>query len=235
MLLIDLAAGVVGGDTAALVGATVLNWLAALLFAQGQANDGSSLAHTRRRVFIVVDEFQSIPGADYAQMLSELAKYGAQLMLGTQSLGVLEEKNRLLRKSWLDNTHTLFTFRSGSDDARSLADELSIGEPDRLTVTASDIVGLPDYTCYVRSRDTAHGQQVFRLHTRRADAGSPQSFQCIVTQSRQRYGRAAQQVDAWLALARKHRATPDLFGAAGRKPAASGVTESGAMRWRGRG
>jgi len=220
VLLIDLAAGAVGSDTAALVGATLLNWLAALLFAQGQANvGGASASVQRRRVFIVVDEFQSIPGADYAQMLSEFAKYGAQLMLGTQSLGVLEEKNRLLRKSWLDNTHTLFAFRSGSDDARTLADELSIGELDPLTVTSSDIVGLPDYTCYVRSRDTEHGQQVFRLHTRRADAGSEHTYQDVAAQSRERYGRDAKQVDTWLALARKYRGQPDLFGdSTGRKP-----------------
>ena len=42
-----------------------------------------------RRVLIVIDEFQSIPGADYAFMLSELAKYGAQLCMGTQSLRLL--------------------------------------------------------------------------------------------------------------------------------------------------
>jgi hypothetical protein len=34
------------------------------------------------------------------------------------------------------------------DDAETLACDLSVGDADRLTITASDIVDLPDFACY---------------------------------------------------------------------------------------
>lgn len=161
ILLIDLAAGVVGQDTAALIGSTLMNWIASLLFARQQTVDDGRPPAPPRKVLIVIDEFQSLPGVDYAFMLSELGKYGAQLMMGTQSLGFLEQINAKTRTAWLDNTNTLFVFHCGGDDARTLAAELSITDYNPLTLSQSDIVGLPDYTCYVRSRDGMGGNRSF--------------------------------------------------------------------------
>jgi hypothetical protein len=207
VLLVDLSAGIVGKDTAALIGSTLLNTLATLLFAQARQTD----RRRRRDVFIVVDEFQSIPGADFETMLGELAKYGARIMLGTQSLGVLAETNRKLRPAWLDNTSTLFVFRCGAQDAEVMAAELATGAEDRMTVTAGDIVGLPDFTCYVRTR-TAHRQvKVFSTTTRKMDAGSAEVLEAVCERSRTVHGRDAAAVDAWLAEARKDHGTPDLL------------------------
>ena len=214
VLIVDLAAGVIGQENAALIGSAVLNWLAAMIFAR---NDDAAqkpgrktiddMTHesrlssrlrsraVRRRIFLVVDEFQSIPGADYAFMLSELAKYGVQLCLGTQSLGVLDVLSERTRRAWLDNTSALFVFRSGADDAEVLARELSVGEPDRLTVTASDIVGLPDYACFARLRGMP---MPFRVETRKVEDGDEAMFERIAAASREKYGRAASEVDAWL-------------------------------------
>jgi len=36
-------------------------------------------------VTLVVDEFHTLPGADYEQVLGELAKYGANVMLASQT------------------------------------------------------------------------------------------------------------------------------------------------------
>ncbi len=136
ILLIDLAAGTVGSDTAALVG-----------------------------------EFQSIPGADYAQLLSELAKYGAQLCLGTQSLEALavSEAGRRTRAAWLANVNALFVFRCGAEDAEVMARELCVGEVDRLTVAAADVVGLADYACFARVRDGGGVPRVFGVKTRKSE------------------------------------------------------------------
>jgi hypothetical protein len=200
VLIVDLAAGVIGQENAALIGSAVLNWLAALIFARDD-----NAAPKPRRILLVVDEFQSIPGADYAFMLSELAKYGVQLCLGTQSLGVLDKLNEKTRHAWLSNTSALFVFRSGADDAEMLAHELSVGDADRLTVTASDIVGLPDYACFVRVKDIA---MPFRVETRKADEGDADTFARIAEASRQKHGRAAAEVDAWLHLAAECQGEP---------------------------
>lgn len=199
ILLVDLAAGVIGSETAALIGSTLLNWLASTLFALQEIQGKDR----KRRVFIVVDEFQSLPGANYTMILSELAKYGAQLVLGTQSLHYLMEVSAKTHASWLANTSALFVFRSGADDARQLAAELSIADEDRLTVTPADIVGLSDYSCFVRVQDDRRTPHVFRVDTRRVDEGNDMTFSRIRAQSREKYGRDASEVDKWVYRASK--------------------------------
>jgi hypothetical protein len=195
VLIVDLAAGVVGQDTAALVGATVLNWLAAAIFARAERPGARP-----RRVFIAVDEFQAVPGADYVTYLSELAKYGAQLCLGTQSLRFLDQVNKRARAAWLDNTNALFVFRAGADDAGALAEELNTSARDPQGVRAEDIVGLPDYACFARVRD--RGQPVvFRVETAAAPPGNPARLNALIAESRRRSGRPADDVERWLSAA----------------------------------
>lgn len=207
VLLLDLAAGAVGPETSALIGSTILNWVASILFAQADAK-------TRRHVFIVVDEFQSIPGADYAFMLSELAKYGAQLVMGTQSLDLLRRMNPKTAVAWLNNTSALFAFRSGAEDADVLARELTLGDENRLTVAPGDIVGLPDFACYARVQDEQRQPQVFRIDTRKVDDGDGEALTAIIEASRRTHGRNAREVDAWLTQASARRGRPDLHRAA---------------------
>ena len=211
ILIVDLAAGVIGQETAALIGSALINWVASIIFARQEnrplstddRTDGGRLACPElvegspvgRRIFLVIDEFQSIPGADYAFMLSELGKYGVQLCLGTQSLGLLDAVNEKTRRAWLDNTSSLFVFRSGADDARTLANELSIGDEDQLTITPSDIVGLPDYSCFARLRGVA---APFRIDTRKVEDGDATTLARIQARSREVHGRDARWVDAWL-------------------------------------
>lgn len=212
ILLVDLAAGVIGQETAALIGATLLNWLASILFAQQDTpNSGSG---KRRRIYVIVDEFQSIPGAAYTFMLSELAKFGARLMLGTQSLAYLAQMDVKTRAAWLANTSTLFVFRCGAEDAADLAPELGVGDEDRLTVTPSDIVGLPDFACFVRAHGRSREPYVFRAETRKVDYGSDETLERIRAHSRAAYGRDMRQVDEWLKMASDWQGEPNLVAAA---------------------
>jgi hypothetical protein len=203
ILIIDLASGVIGQETAALIGSAILNWIASIIFARQddrpQTTDGSppsSAVH--RRIFLVIDEFQSIPGADYAFMLSELGKFGVQLCMGTQSLGLLDEMSRKTRRAWLDNTSALFVFRAGADDARDLARELSTGDEDALTISPADIVGLPEFSCFARLRGVP---MPFRIDTRRVEEGCAEKFKRVVAASMLTYGRDAEMVNKWLQCA----------------------------------
>jgi hypothetical protein len=197
VLLVDLAAGEIGRDIAALIGSLLVNLIAYQVFSRQASRDGAG----PRRVLLVIDEFQAIPGANYALLLSELGKYGVQLVLGTQSLGVLNEVNREARLSWLANMSTLFAFRCAADDAETLAAELSIGAEDEHTVRAADINGLPDYACFVRTRGFDGDPAVFRFETRKADAGDAGRAEWIQRRSRERHGVDAALVDYWLAQA----------------------------------
>ena len=72
VLLVSTSQGTVGRDVAALVGASLLNLVDAVIREQGSRTLGE-----RRGALVVVDEMQSMPGVDYESMLSELGKFGA--------------------------------------------------------------------------------------------------------------------------------------------------------------
>ena len=64
---------------------------------------------------LIVDEFHTIPGADYEQVFGELAKYGANMMLATQTLARLDrltdaQRTRDLRAAVFSNLDGLFAF-----------------------------------------------------------------------------------------------------------------------------
>ena len=69
VLLVSTSQGTVGRDVAALVGASLLNLVDAVIREQGSVSLGQ-----RRGALVVVDEMQSMPGVDYESMLSELGK-----------------------------------------------------------------------------------------------------------------------------------------------------------------
>ena len=125
-MLVDAAKGDVGEDTAALVGATLLNLVGLAVGEQARLAPAE-----RRPVTIVVDEFQAMPVADYEAVLSELAKYGANLVLATQSLAKLaaldREQHRALRASVFANVDGLFAFHCSAEDAEYLVRELGEG------------------------------------------------------------------------------------------------------------
>jgi hypothetical protein len=124
IVLINLNAFDVGEDVAALVGGTVVNLAARAISAQ------ATLPPERRQpVTLVVDEFQSIPGADYEQVLGELPKYGANMIIATQTLSRLDrltdaQRTRDLRATVFSNLNGLFAFHTSAEDAAYLSDEL---------------------------------------------------------------------------------------------------------------
>ena len=97
---------------------------------------------------LIVDEFHTMPGADYEAILSELAKYGASLILATQSLARLEaldrDQGRSLRATVFANLDGLFAFHTSAEDARYLVRELG-GEIDE-----HDLIELGEHQCYAR-------------------------------------------------------------------------------------
>ena len=163
VLLVSTSQGTVGRDVAALVGASLLNLVDAVIREQGQLP-----LSKRRGALVVVDEMQSMPGVDYESMLSELGKFGASFVLATQSLAKLDDLSPTMRDTLLANVGCLAVFQVAGSDARHLVWELG---KDR--VAEDDIVSLPVHHCYVRATVGKERMPAFSMMVRKPEEGDP--------------------------------------------------------------
>lgn len=138
LLLVNLAKGKIGEDSAALLGALLVSriGLAALTRADVPEKE-------RRDFYLYLDEFQSFTTLSLANMLSELRKYRVGLILAHQYLAQLDLQ---VRDAILGNAGTIISFRLGLADAEILAKEFY---PE---FRAADLVGLPDHNFYLKLR-----------------------------------------------------------------------------------
>ena len=170
-LLVSTSQGTAGRDVAALVGASLLNLVDAVIREQ------SSLSIEKRRgALVVVDEMQSMPGVDYESMLSELGKFGASFVLATQSLGKLDDLSRTMRDTLLANVGCLAVFQVAGNDARHLVWELG-----KERVTEDDITSLPVHHCYVRATVGTERMDSFSMAVRKPEPGDPDLAERIRT------------------------------------------------------
>ena len=161
VLLVSTSQGTVGRDVAALVGASVLNLVDAVIREQGSVS-----LRERRGALVIVDEMQTMPGVEYESMLSELGKFGASFVLATQSLAKLEDLSRTMRDTLLANVGCLAVFQVAGNDARTLVWELG---KDR--VTEEDVVSLPVHQCYVRATVGTERMDAFSMEVRKPEEG----------------------------------------------------------------
>ena len=184
VLLVSTSQGTVGRDVAALVGASVLNLVDAVIREQGSVS-----LRERRGALVVVDEMQSMPGVDYESMLSELGKFGASFILATQSLAKLDDLSRTMRDTLLANVGCLAVFQVAGNDARTLVWELG---KDR--VTEDDVVSLPVHHCYVRATVGTERMPAFSMMVRKPEEGDPAMASRIRTDA-SNYTVSARQAD----------------------------------------
>ena len=171
VLMVSTAQGTAGRDVAALVGASLLNLVDAVIREQG------SLPLERRRgALVVVDEMQSMPGVDYESMLSELGKFGASFVLATQSLAKLDDLSRTMRDTILANVGCLAVFQVAGSDARQLVWELG-----KERVSEDDIVSLPVHHCYVRATVGTDRMDAFSMKVAKPEAGDLERAERIRT------------------------------------------------------
>ncbi len=161
ILFVSTAQGTAGRDVAALVGASILNLVDAVIREQGDLPP-----ERRRGALVVVDEMQSMPGVDYESMLSELGKFGASFVLATQSLDKLEDLSRTMRNTLLANVGCLAVFQVAGSDARELVWEL-----DRDRISEEDIVSLPVHHCYVRATVGTERMPAFSMQVLKPEEG----------------------------------------------------------------
>jgi type IV secretory pathway TraG/TraD family ATPase VirD4 len=136
ILLVNLAKGKIGEDTASLLGSLLVTSLGVAALSRAGVPESE-----RRDFWVYLDEFHTFTTLSTAGMLSELRKYRVGLILAHQYLSQLD---RQIRDSILGNVGTFISFRLGATDAGLI-------EPEVLPeFSASDLMRLPNYHIYLK-------------------------------------------------------------------------------------
>jgi hypothetical protein len=127
---------------------------------------------------------------------AELAKYGANMMLATQTLARLDrlteaDRTRDLRAAVFSNLDGLFAFHTSAEDAEYLAEELGGG------LDKQDLLELGHYQCYGRLTDVHTGERLpaFSVRLDPPPAGDAVRAEQLASESAERYGRPALHVE----------------------------------------
>jgi hypothetical protein len=136
ILLVNLAKGSIGEDTANLLGSLLISRfdLAALSRADTPESE-------RRDYTLYLDEFHNFTTQSLVLMLSELRKYRLSLVLAHQYLTQLEPS---IKDAILGNVGTIIAFRIGAQDAEIFEQEFT---PE---FSAANFTNLPNYHIYLK-------------------------------------------------------------------------------------
>ncbi|MEQ1710881.1 MAG: type IV secretion system DNA-binding domain-containing protein [Hyphomicrobium sp.] len=136
ILLINLAKGKIGSDSASLLGGLIVTSLGLAAFSRSDIPEAD-----RRPFYIFIDEFQNFTTLALANMLSELRKFGIGAVLAHQYLAQLDVA---IRDAVLGNVGTIVAFRLSALDAAYMAKEF---DPD---ITPKDFINLGNHEVYIR-------------------------------------------------------------------------------------
>lgn len=134
ILVVNVAKGTIGADSAGIVGGLLLTSLVNAALSRSESD-------TRRSFFIYADECQVFATRSLADMTAELRKFGVGVVFANQFLGQFSSE---VRDSVLSNTGTLIVFRVGPIDAAFLATEF---EP---RFSAHDLLNQQNHDCYIK-------------------------------------------------------------------------------------
>lgn len=112
ILLVNLARGRIGEDTASLLGSLFVTTIGLAAFSRADVPEID-----RPDFYLYMDEFQNFTTLSVATMISELRKYHVGLVLANQHLSQLDSD---VRDAVLGNVGTLIAFRVGPQDRRAI-------------------------------------------------------------------------------------------------------------------
>jgi hypothetical protein len=137
IILVPLPAGVIGAETAALVGSLVMAGLWQATLARVAVP-----AERRHPVMIYLDEFQNVMRlpVDLADMLAQARGLGVGMVLAHQYLAQLNDE---IRTAVLSTARTQIAFQVEYDDAKTLANRFA-------PLTQADLSGLAAYEIAMR-------------------------------------------------------------------------------------
>jgi len=136
ILLVNLAQGKLGEETASLLGGMIITRL------QATAMERVDIPEEEREdFFLYVDEFQNFATESFAKILSEARKYKLNLTMTNQ---YIDQLPLTVRQAIFGNVGTLGSFVVSQSDAAILEKEFAP------MVTAGDLVSLDAYSMYIK-------------------------------------------------------------------------------------
>ncbi|HEY2004188.1 MAG TPA: TraM recognition domain-containing protein [Candidatus Saccharimonadia bacterium] len=141
ILLVNLSKGKLGSLNAQLLGTLIVTKIQMAAMSRADVPP-----ENRPPFYVYIDEFQNVVTDSFAQMLSEIRKYGVGLHLAHQYVDQLPDN---IKQAVAGNIGTLMAFRLGHTDAQWLA-------PHFAPLTADDLSSVPPYHYHLRT--LAHGQ-----------------------------------------------------------------------------
>lgn len=132
ILVVNLGKGRLGADTANVLGGLIVSSIAYAAYGREH-----QIERERRPFFLYIDEFHSFSTSAFADMLSELRKYGLGLIATTQYTTRLSDS---VREAIFGNVGTIIAFRVGATDAAILEKQFGGDVP-----RARDLVGLANF------------------------------------------------------------------------------------------
>ncbi|WP_291124937.1 response regulator [Flavobacterium sp. UBA6031] len=136
IFMVKMDKGLIGSTNTSFLGQIILS----KLFLAGMSRTNISIDE-RKPHYIFIDEFQNFVKGDVGTALSEVRKYGLNLILANQTLGQLDN---YMIQSLLGNVGSMVFFRPGVYDYEKLMYYL---EPD---FKREDVLKLPNFNCIAR-------------------------------------------------------------------------------------
>lgn len=177
ILICNFSKGLLGEDTSALFGTTILAKLqtAALRRARIQQDN-------RTPYYLYVDEFQNFATMSFVQMLSEARKYKLLLTMAEQSTS--QQDQQRLVDIILANVGTIVCFRSGSPADERLV--LPLFSP---YIQQGEIANLPAHTFYARIAAIQAQEPMSGTTVVVNDLGDEETAQRVIESSRKLYAK----------------------------------------------
>lgn len=177
ILICNFSKGLLGEDTSALFGTTVLAKLQTASLRRARISQTS-----RTPYYLYVDEFQNFATTSFVQMLSEARKYKLFLTMAEQSTSQQEEQR--LVDIILANVGTVVCFRSGSPSDEQLV--LPLFMP---FIQPGEIANLPSYSYYVRISAIAAQEPMSGVTVVVNEKGSEPIARRVIESSRLQYAK----------------------------------------------
>ncbi len=206
ILLVNLGRGRFGEHAARLLASMVISRLRHAVMKRGSNHPP---------FYLFADECQLFADMRLAELLSEARKFGLSLTLAHQYLDQLPPK---VLDAIVGNVATTVSFRVSPADAGRMA---QLFAP---TVSAEELIGLPNYRGFIRSRGSV-GLSPFTINTQRAfDLINPRRGELISEMSRLRHGRDRREVEHEIARTHTRYTRWDTDASASSDPDGNAVT-----------
>ena len=145
-LIVNLAKGKLGADSANLLGGLMITSLGHAAYARQDTPES-----LRRPFYVYTDEFHSITTDAFAELLSELRKYKVGLVLAHQHT---EQISKAVFEAIIGNVGTWIVFRVGVTDATILSKQLG-------QIAPFDLIRLSNFRFFARLLIEGRQSEVF--------------------------------------------------------------------------